>query len=63
MQKSAELCGFTDEGYRKFCDMVDPMHSACDVFNPLPDREKWQITEQQFRSEIQELFAKYKNKK
>ena len=63
-QKFQELYGFSNEEYKNFCDMVDAMHSACSVYNPLRSPMfKWEITEEQFRAEVQELFAKYQNKK
>jgi len=54
----------TTEG-SEFREMVDAIHSACSAFNPLPaPRLEWEITTEQLRAEVQELFTNYyQNKK
>ncbi len=58
-QKSRQFMGTTE--VIEFIQMVDAIHSACSAFNPIPGEpiSPWEITQEQLRAEVQELFTNY----
>jgi hypothetical protein len=54
-----ELCGLTEE-ISHFCDLVDPIHSMCSAYNPLP-KSDWEINEDQLRAEVEASLTNYEN--
>jgi hypothetical protein len=43
-----------------FSNLIDRVHSACNIFNPFPESE-WEIDEQQFRLEVYAIFENYRH--
>ena len=43
-----------------FSNLIDRVHSACNIFNPFPESE-WEIDEQQFCLEVYALFENYRH--
>ncbi len=59
-QRYSELWRF--EGVISFYEMVDAIHSACSSYNPSPQYD-WEIREEQFKVEIQQLLTSYELEK